>query len=86
MLPQRKGSILNVFSTFSRRFSVSVKKKGLFGRRATAKLKTPTRLRIEADGDREAWEDQAPARGHDDYEAKMHVTCFCCYSAKPDLR
>ena len=85
-LPERKGSILDVFSTFSRRFSVSVKKKGLFGRRATAKLKTPTRLRIEADGDREAWEDQAPARGHDDYEAKMHVTCFCCYSAKPDLR
>ncbi len=85
-LPQRKGSILNVFSTFSRRFSVSVKKKGLFGRRVTQKLKTPTRLRIEADGDREAWEDQAPARGYDDYEAEMNVTCFCCYSAKPDLR
>ena len=86
VLPQRKGSILNVFSTFSRRFSVSVKKKGLFGRRVTQKLKTPTRLRIEADGDREAWEDQAPARGYDDYEAEMNVTCFCCYSAKPDLR
>ena len=38
------------------------------------------------DGDREAWEDQAPARGYDDYEAQMDVTCFCCYSAKPDLR
>ena len=84
--PRRKGSILNVFSTFSRRFSVSVKKKGLFGRRTTMKMKTPTRLRIEADGEREAWEDQAPARGYDDYEAQMDVTCFCCYSAKPDLR
>ena len=84
--PRRKGSILNVFSTFSRRFSVSVKKKGLFGRRTTMMLKTPTRLRIEADGEREAWDDQAPARGYDDYEAQMDVTCFCCYSAKPDLR
>ena len=83
--PQRKGSILNVFSKFSRRFSVSVKKRGLFGRRVTM-MKTPTRMRIEADGDREAWEDQAPARGYDDYEAQMDVTCFCCYSAKPDLR
>ena len=85
-IPQRKGSILNVFSKFSRRFSVSVKKKGLFGRRITQKQKTPTRLRIEADGEREAWEDNAPALGHDVYEAEMEVTCFCCYSAKPDLR
>ena len=83
--PKRKGSILSVFSKFSRRFSVSVKKRGLFGRRITM-MKTPTRMRIEADGDREAWEDQAPARGYDDYEAQMDVTCFCCYSAKPDLR
>ena len=83
--PQRKGSILNVFSKFSRRFSVSVKKKGLFGRRVTM-MKTPIRMRIEADGDREAWEDQAPARGYDDYEAQMDVKCLCCYSAKPDLR
>ena len=73
-IPQRKGSVLNVFSKFSRRFSVSVKKKGLFGRRITQKQKTPTRLRIEADGEREAWEDSAPALGHDAYEAEMQVT------------